>query len=86
MSDLENQTFKDKVWGFVRGLHFDGVNPARVRHDFQYLREAGWNNLLIGLTEKPVFAYAGDFYGSNNKNYFDFLLGKLNSLDCSLYE
>jgi len=72
LSDPRNHSLMDKVYGFFKGLSFLGIENWRVRRDFVYGQEAGYDNLRIGLIESPRFESE-----KKNEEYFGFLLGKL---------
>ena len=67
---LEKNTLWTKIKNFLQGVHYKGVEAWRIRHDFDYGRKAGYDNLRIALENHPIT-------GINNVEYFEFLLGKL---------
>jgi len=77
-------TLKDRIYGWLKGLHYEGVEDWRVRCDFKYMKKNGHDNLLSVLMKHPVFEYevdlkkGVDFYSSKNWGYFMFLFDKAN--------
>ncbi len=77
------RTLSCKIYGFIKGLYYEGVEDWRVRCDFKYMKKQGYNNLIGVLIKNPVFKYkinlekGEDFYCSRNWDYFMFLFDKL---------
>lgn len=72
LSNPKNHTLVDKAFGLFKGLWYKRLESWRVRRDFQYMREAGYENCRLALEAYPRFDSAEE-----NKKYFGFLLGKL---------
>jgi len=68
----------DKIYGWFKGLHYEGVEDWRVRCDFKYMNEHGYNDLMSVLIRKPVFEYSREFSDSKNMDYWKFLISKTN--------
>ncbi len=68
----------DKIYGWFKGLHYKGVEDWRVRCDFKYMNEHGYNDLMSLLIKEPIFEYSGEFSDSKNMDYWKFLVSKTN--------